>query len=481
MDKVLLLNLILCSTLTACGGGGSTSDSPAPSVVFEKELADDGSTTLTGRESLTLTFSEAIQTDSLVLSGDMLPNCNDPADETSCLNLDWSEGSTVLTLTPKENFYWYADKRSLDVTVAGYGTLQLKETVSATVLPVFETFQAADVVIGQSTFETRGEGSGGNNLSFPNGVSVYQIDGRVGVLIADSSNYRVLKFRTVPTDNGVHYNESLGENFDVNGGLVGSGRATSLIGQEDFGNVISSQCSQNSLSWPVALEVIENESGLKWILADNYNSRLMIWNNPDDSKSDGASQVLGQENFDDCSANGPVSAGLKSVLFPLGVWSNGEKLVVSSNNNHRILVWNSFPTKSNQSPDFQLGQNTDIGSAANSGNVTASQRSMYIPAGIGGNKYQMCVADMYNHRVLVWNELPDSSKDLADIVIGQSDFSKNTKNDIDQNGKTSLQINSRVLNTPHGCDISMEQLFIADKNNNRVLIFNALNKRPINN
>lgn len=131
----------------------------------------------------------------------------------------------------------------------------------------------------------------------------------------------------------------------------------------------------------------------------------------------------------------------------------------------------------------QIGQLDEWEDIPNTGtHDTISQRGLDTPKGMGGNNYQICVADSYNHRILVWNTLPENSDDLADIVIGQSDFTKNAWNDTDQNGVENYGvIDGRVLRLPLACDMSMEQLFIADSFNHRVLIYNALNKRPANN
>ncbi len=497
--------------------GVTTLEDTAPTVSFNKIFEDDGSTPLNGSEELVLIFSETMQTETLNLIGDMVPDCNDLSDATSCLNLVWSENDTVLTLSPKEDFYWYADVRSLQVAITGDGTLGLEETISATVLPVFETFQAADVVIGQNDFESRSSSGGGNDFRTPRGVDVFQVDGQSALLITDISNSGVVKYNAIPTENGADRDERFGENgngdssvykphsvvalneriyiadtnndraiwvatenFDVDGGLADSGKATSLVGQEDFGTSISDQCSQNSLYFAADNEVVETENGVQWLVADFYNRRVMIWSNPDDNKGSDASIVLGQIGFNNCSYNAPSVKGLNSLPGPTGVWSNGEKLIVTDDVNHRLVVWNTFPTENNQSPDFQVGQESDTGSGQNAGQSSVNQRGFSFPVDIGGNKHQVCVVERNNNRVLVWSELPESSDDLADIVIGQSDFTKNAENDANQDGTGwDDPIDGRVLYEPRACDMSLEQLFIVDARNFRVLVYNALNKRPV--
>ncbi len=529
--RVLSSNTYSTQVTSSVGGNGwllafnvTTLDDTAPTFTLNKTLAEDGSTPLNGSEELVFTFNETMNTNSLILSGDIFP-CTDPEDEDTCqFNLAWSENGTVLTLSPKEDFYWYSDKRSLGVAITGDGTLGLDETVSATVLPVFETFQAADVVIGQEDLEGKSSGLGINELHWPRGVTAYQKDGQTALLIADYWNNRVFEYSTVPTSNGADHGRRFGqvsadtsssgnnanelnkprktvalnnriyiadssnsrvtwlsdESFDVSGELAESGHATSLVGQEDFGNVITGQCAQNFLASTYGMDVVEADSGLKLIVADGHNNRIMIWNDPENAKGADADVVLGQSNFNTCNDVSPGSAGLSSIELAIGVWSNGEKLFASSYHGNRLVVWNNIPTESNTTPDFQLGHDSDTASATNNGQgVTANQKGMSGPNGIGGNKHQMCVTDTTNSRVLIWSQLPESNDDLADIVIGQSDFTKNAENDVNQDGSSDSTINGQVLNWPRGCDMSMEQLFISDERNNRVLVFDALNKLPL--
>lgn len=75
---------------------------------------------------------------------------------------------------------------------------------------------------------------------------------------------------------------------------------------------------------------------------------------------------------------------------------------------------------------------------------------------------KVAIADTGNNRVLIFNSIPQNPDASADIVIGQTNF----------NDK-SLGTASNKLNSPHGVYFDENYLMVADKGNNRVLIFKA--------
>lgn len=122
-----------------------------------------------------------------------------------------------------------------------------------------------------------------------------------------------------------------------------------------------------------------------------------------------------------------------------------------------------------QAASLILGQNAveDI-SNTNAGGLSAS--SMYapydvfvLPGAAMNSEGKVFVADKSNNRVLIFNSMPTSNKQLADVVIGQSDFTSN--------GSGS---GANQLNNPAGVVSDGTRLFIADEGNNRILVFNTI-------
>lgn len=103
-----------------------------------------------------------------------------------------------------------------------------------------------------------------------------------------------------------------------------------------------------------------------------------------------------------------------------GIWSDGTRLVVSSN--HRILIWNQIPTESFAPADLVLGQPNFTANQANRGRSTPAADTLSSPNQVWSDGEALLVADSGNHRVLLWHTFPRLVGQPADVVIGQADF-----------------------------------------------------------
>ncbi len=70
--------------------------------------------------------------------------------------------------------------------------------------------------------------------------------------------------------------------------------------------------------------------------------------------------------------------------------------------------------------------------------------------------YSINLADSDNNRVLVWNSMPTVSFTPADRVLGQSDFTRNTSNNGNQDGAGDA--------TPPGCTLGFHPIAEMAKN-----------------
>lgn len=133
---------------------------------------------------------------------------------------------------------------------------------------------------------------------------------------------------------------------------------------------------------------------------------------------------------------------------------------------NKIYVSSSIPLDSAHKWDFALGQDSLNGESANRGeSVSASGFSQPTSVHCTGSK--LIVSDFSNHRVLIFDLPITSHNQAASIVIGQTDFTSNSAN---QGGSAGTS----TLNQPTAVDWDGSRLFIADSNNNRILIFNGL-------
>lgn len=202
--------------------------------------------------------------------------------------------------------------------------------------------------------------------------------------------------------------------------------------------------------------------GTRLFVGDTGNHRVLIWNSLPTTTSQPADLVLGQADMSSVSANRGVSVAANTLNLPHGVFYDGTRLYVADYGNHRILIWDSLPTSNGQAADRVLGQADMVSGLANRGGSVGAN-TMQQPAWVSQRGGKLIVGDTFNHRVLLWNSLPSVNGQPADVVVGQSGFSTNAPSC----GPASLQY-------PHQADILNGKLIIADTNNNRYLIYNAV-------
>ena len=171
-----------------------------------------------------------------------------------------------------------------------------------------------------------------------------------------------------------------------------------------------------------------------------------------------ADWVYGQPDFiSDTGNNGGISTD--SLRNPIGiVLDNSENLYVADYSNHRVLFYPAGETSATR----VYGQGGDFTSATiNNGGLSAD--SLKTPNGIAlDNSGNLYVSDSGNHRVLYY----PAGVTTATRVYGQPDFISNTQN----NGG----ISADSLSGPFGVALdNIENLYVADNNNNRVLYYPA--------
>ncbi|MFN7995485.1 MAG: hypothetical protein U0Q18_17880 [Bryobacteraceae bacterium] len=92
---------------------------------------------------------------------------------------------------------------------------------------------------------------------------------------------------------------------------------------------------------------------------------------------------------------------------------------------------------------------------------------MRTPTAVASDGTHLVVADTQNNRVLIWNTIPTTNNQPPDVVVGQTDFTHAT---IPPNSTPTAS----SLRAPQGVWIQNGKLYIADTQNNRVLIYNSI-------
>ena len=121
-----------------------------------------------------------------------------------------------------------------------------------------------------------------------------------------------------------------------------------------------------------------------------------------------ASLVLGRGEI----ASNGAQTGL---ALPQDVLVIGTKLIVADQNNSRVLIWNTLPTDNRQA-DVVLGQPDLSTTQADYGGVGA--QGFRGSNGVASDGTKLIVADRFNHRVMIWNTFPTTDFEPADIVLG---------------------------------------------------------------
>jgi hypothetical protein len=163
-------------------------------------------------------------------------------------------------------------------------------------------------------------------------------------------------------------------------------------------------------------------------------------------------------------ASGTSTTGNGGINVSEGVYSDGTRLFLADSSNNRVLIWNSIPNNDQISPDLVLGQPDMSSSAANNGGRTAA--SLSTPRSVYSDGTKLYVADTSNNRILIWNTMPTANKQAADLVLGQPSMTAGTANNPSRAATT--------LSAPYSVVGDGTNLYVADSNNHRILIWTTL-------
>ncbi|MBV8842185.1 MAG: hypothetical protein JO307_05180 [Bryobacterales bacterium] len=372
------------------------------------------------------------------------------------------------------------------------------------------TAAQADLVLGQKDFNTTAANGGGavsaSGYNSPKGIA---FDPQNNLYVADTLNFRVLRFaapvtagqaaglvigqsgfatRTIanpPTSTSMAGATSAGVTgptgiaVTANGTLYvaipGDNRvlafpfgspANTVFGQATFTTAtpnLSTQprASQNGLWSPTSVAVDGNGNAY---IADLSNNRVLMYT----GGSRSATKVWGQLDFISNGKN-RIKATSVNLAFSMAVdYSKAPyPLYVSDTNNNRVLIWRDSTQFVTGAPaDLVIGQPDLVTAIPNVDNSaqTPTATSLALPKGLAldssGNLY---VADFGNNRVLHYPRPVDQQGRITpDIVLGQPNFTTSSTGSITA---SSLLGPSCIAVGPAG------EVLISDTGNNRVLQF----------
>lgn len=252
----------------------------------------------------------------------------------------------------------------------------------------------ASVVLGQPDFTSFETNCGANGMNHVHGHFVTP-SGKL--MVADGVNNRILVWNEIPS-------ETREPDF--------------VLGQSSFNHCAANDANQNGVTDPGETAgtgfTLQHPTDLwtddeRLVVVDNYNNRVLIWNSfPEDSLQP-ADIVLGQRdasgiiaNDDDGDGAEDASASARTMSYPWSVWVANGQLFVADEMNHRVLVWNEWPTESFQPADAVIGQADFASAAPNRGAEAPAAGTLNGPKGVRVIGSRLVVTDTGNSRVLIY-------------------------------------------------------------------------------
>jgi hypothetical protein len=200
-------------------------------------------------------------------------------------------------------------------------------------------------------------------------------------------------------------------------------------------------------------------------VCDTGHHRLLVWNELPRADEAPADFVIGQPGFDQEGRNARGDIGAATLNVPTGIAAGGGVLAVADAWNHRVLLWHDVPRTANQPADVVLGQ-ADFGSGQpNRGMPAPRADTLNWCYGVMIHGDRLFVADTGNRRVLMWERIPTSNGAAADVVIGQREF---TTRDASPGGC------EMRMRWPHGMAAQDNLLFVADAGSSRIMGWDRL-------
>jgi uncharacterized protein (TIGR03437 family) len=176
-----------------------------------------------------------------------------------------------------------------------------------------------------------------------------------------------------------------------------------------------------------------------------------------------ASLVLGQADFNSFA----TGLGPNRLRNPTGIATDGNVLAVADTDNNRVLIWLHMPTTNGQPADVVVGQKDFNSNAA----VSPNEKSLRAPSGVWIYGGKLFVADTFDNRVLIYNQIPTTNYAAADVVLGQANFTAFVQPDLTQ---PFGQASASNMRTPVSVTTDGTHLFVSDLAQNRVLIWDSI-------
>jgi hypothetical protein len=247
-----------------------------------------------------------------------------------------------------------------------------------------------------------------------------------------------------------------------------------VLGQPDLTRVVESLTSASLVTSTQAPSASGLGTGQVFSVPDG--ERLLIFDTPPSYNFEPATRVLGQPGF---TTNGQVDyrgVSASTLAVPADVAVANGTIAVADRGNNRVLLYPASRIIGNgPAASVVLGQTNATSYVPNVNQETPSASTLSGPSGVALDGTHLIVADTENHRVLIWNTVPTTTGTAADIVLGQTDFSGRRPNSGrgDASGDGFSDAAADGFFFPMGVASNGTNLFVVDRMNNRVLVWNT--------
>ncbi|QAZ39055.1 hypothetical protein C1M51_06180 [Methylibium sp. Pch-M] len=206
--------------------------------------------------------------------------------------------------------------------------------------------------------------------------------------------------------------------------------------------------------------------GSLWV-CDTGHHRVLGWHRLPDADAADADWLLGQPDFDREGRNARGTVDALGMNVPTGLCAcgtDGRSLAVADAWNHRVLIWQQRPQRSQSPPDVVLGQPHFRDGDPNRGLATPRADTLFWPYCVAWDGTHLWVADTGNRRVLRWAGLPQRHGEAAELVLGQPDFTHRDEN-------AGCAPGAAGMRWPHALSFPAGGLCVADAGNNRLMLW----------
>src|SRR5690242_1921677 len=203
---------------------------------------------------------------------------------------------------------------------------------------------------------------------------------------------------------------------------------------------------------------------------------------PNFTNGQAARLVIGQTTFtsQDTNSSDTILGGASGLAYAADtLFVADANRVGASPINHRVLLFKNLSTML-PAPSAELVNNSPcpvcVGQASvvlgqpdfttTTENVPGTPNGLRLPTAVASDGVHLVVADTNHNRVLIWNSIPSINDQPADVVVGQPDF---TAQGVPGNTPT-----AKSMRGPQGVWIQNGRLYVADTQNDRVLIYNKI-------